>query len=206
MPKPTFYNLPAAKREHIFQCALQEFALHTFEQASLTEIVNTAGIAKGSMYQYFHDKKDLYKYVVQTVYQHKRNFLQPVWEQANKLDFFAFASLYYRQSWHYARKFPTYHRVTTNFWDSRDEAMRAEILREKQIRNDEFIDMLALGMQTGEVAPDTDQHAAWFVYHAVGRKLIDNFLSDKIDADAHEAFINSVLDILQRGLMSREGK
>lgn len=200
MPKSTFFNLPEDKRKHIFETALKEFSRHPYEQASLTEIVNNAGIAKGSMYQYFEDKKDLYKYVVQLVYQHKREFLHPVWAQKDNQDFFALVSLYYRRSWHYARQYPQYHQVTANFWDSRDIAVREEILREKQIRILEFTDLLEQASESGVIAADTDKEAAWFVYHAVGRALIDNFLAPNVSADSHETFINSVLATLERGL------
>lgn len=64
MPKDTFFNLPEAKREHIIDIALEEFATNTYKSASLTRIVERAGIAKGSMYQYFENKKDLYLYII----------------------------------------------------------------------------------------------------------------------------------------------
>lgn len=64
MPKDTFFNLPEAKRENIINIALEEFATNTYKSASLTRIVERAGIAKGSMYQYFENKKDLYLYII----------------------------------------------------------------------------------------------------------------------------------------------
>lgn len=204
MPKPTFLNLPADKRQHIFHHSLQEFARHPYERASLSEIVSRAGIAKGSMYQYFADKKDLYKYVITQVYQHKRDYLQKVWKHKDSLDFFGLTSLYYRESWHYAREYPEFHQVTVNFWDSRDAAVREEILREKQIRVLEFTDLLDQGCQSGVLSPDIDKEAAWFVYHAVARALIDNFLVPGINADSHEDYIVSVLAILEQGLRPRK--
>lgn len=202
MPKSTFFNLPVEKREHIFDHALTEFSCHPYEQASLSVIVSNAGIAKGSMYQYFADKKDLYKYVVHQVYQHKRKFLLPV--LSGQGDFFELAAQYYQSSWHYARQFPQYHQVTVNFWESRDLAVREEILREKQIRILEFTDLLEHGCKSGVISPDTDKDAAWFVYHAVARALIDNFLDTEVNADSHEAFIISVLAILEQGLRPRK--
>jgi AcrR family transcriptional regulator len=60
MPKPTFFNLPEAKRLLIIDTSLEEFASNTYDKASLSQIVLKAGIAKGSMYQYFNDKEELY--------------------------------------------------------------------------------------------------------------------------------------------------
>ena len=64
MPKPTFHNLPTEKRNRITELALDEFATQPYRQASLSRIVQRAGIAKGSMYQYFENKLDLYSWLV----------------------------------------------------------------------------------------------------------------------------------------------
>ncbi len=60
MPKPTFFNLAEGKRERILSAALDEFAEKGYAGASISGIVAAAGIAKGSFYQYFEDKDDLY--------------------------------------------------------------------------------------------------------------------------------------------------
>ncbi len=64
MPKPTFLNLPDEKRLRITELAIDEFSSHPYRQASLSRIVARAGIAKGSMYQYFENKLDLYQWLV----------------------------------------------------------------------------------------------------------------------------------------------
>jgi AcrR family transcriptional regulator len=64
MPKPTFLNLPDEKRKRITELALDEFSTYPYRQASLSRIVSRAGIAKGSMYQYFENKLDLYRWLV----------------------------------------------------------------------------------------------------------------------------------------------
>ena len=65
MPKPTFHNLPDDKRERFIEVALNEFARNPYDRASITSIVAQLGIAKGSVYQYFDDKLDLFTWLVQ---------------------------------------------------------------------------------------------------------------------------------------------
>ncbi len=65
MPKSTFKNLPVEKKQLITSIALKEFATHSFRAASLSRIVENAGIAKGSVYQYFENKKDFYNYLLE---------------------------------------------------------------------------------------------------------------------------------------------
>ncbi|HHS49497.1 MAG TPA: TetR/AcrR family transcriptional regulator [candidate division Zixibacteria bacterium] len=67
MPKKTFFNLPDEKRRNIIDIALDEFAAHGFAKTSINSIVARADISKGSIYQYFDDKKDFYLYLVRFV-------------------------------------------------------------------------------------------------------------------------------------------
>ena len=65
MPKSTFVNLPPEKRDRFLSLAVEEFAAHDYAGTSISKLVERAGIAKGSLYQYFDDKADLYVYLVQ---------------------------------------------------------------------------------------------------------------------------------------------
>jgi len=67
MPKQTFFNLPQDKREKILDAAVEEFAEYGLENASINRIVKNSGIAKGSFYQYFEDKQDVFLYVLDVI-------------------------------------------------------------------------------------------------------------------------------------------
>ena len=75
MPKQTFYNLPEEKRNKIINLSLLEFAQHSYRTASLSRIVEKAGIAKGSMYQYFENKRELYLYLIDFTTNRKLSYL-----------------------------------------------------------------------------------------------------------------------------------
>ena len=66
MPKETFYRLPDEKREMIMAAAEREFLENSFEAASINRIIKEAAIPRGSFYQYFEDKKDIFLYIVST--------------------------------------------------------------------------------------------------------------------------------------------
>ena len=89
MPKSTFLNLPVEKRTRIIELAIDEFAAHPYRQASLSRIVARAGIAKGSMYQYFQNKLDLYQWLItDELERRKREYLdtQPTNNDPGLLD------------------------------------------------------------------------------------------------------------------------
>lgn len=64
MPKLTFYNLPKEKQQLLIEAAQQEFSNASLSEASIANIVKTAGISRGSFYQYFEGKEDLYFYLL----------------------------------------------------------------------------------------------------------------------------------------------
>jgi AcrR family transcriptional regulator len=59
MPKETFIKLPEDKQERILRTSVSEFTANEFEKGNIGEIAKKAGVAKGSMYQYFENKKEL---------------------------------------------------------------------------------------------------------------------------------------------------
>jgi len=67
LPTETFANLSESKRKRIFDAAVQEFAARRFSEASINQIIKGAGISRGSFYQYFADKEDLYLYVLSEI-------------------------------------------------------------------------------------------------------------------------------------------
>ncbi|BBF43610.1 transcriptional regulator, TetR family [Lachnospiraceae bacterium KM106-2] len=60
MPKQTFYNLSEDKQKTIIDAARNEFSIHSFYDASINQIIKDAGISRGSFYQYFENKEDVY--------------------------------------------------------------------------------------------------------------------------------------------------
>lgn len=87
LPKDTFFNLTEDKRERIIDTALEEFAKYDYKTASVSRIVENAGISKGSMYQYFDNKKDLYLYLINLVSDEKLSHISKSID-ADEKDFF----------------------------------------------------------------------------------------------------------------------
>lgn len=75
MISPTFQNLKEDKKNRIIDAALEEFSLRPFNEASITNIVKNADISRGSFYQYFGNKENIYKYLVNFLYTKHRDEL-----------------------------------------------------------------------------------------------------------------------------------
>lgn len=64
MPSQTFFNLPPPKREKLLRAAVTEFARRPYGEVSINRIIQAAEIPRGSFYQYFTDKTDLFRHVL----------------------------------------------------------------------------------------------------------------------------------------------
>ncbi|MDI9414105.1 MAG: TetR/AcrR family transcriptional regulator [Bacillota bacterium] len=197
MPKETFKNLAPERQKLIINAALEEFAGHPYEQASLSRIVKKCGIAKGSMYQYFDDKLGLYRYIVELAYEEKKNYVNKAFSREG--DIFDILEEYYRQSYVFSRDFPLLHQVANRFWDSRANVLHEHLERGKVSRAQDFNHFLRHAVKSGTVNPMLDPDAVFFVYHAVGKSLIEHF-GEEENGDLFKA----VLDVLRHGLQIRE--
>ncbi|MCL2559306.1 MAG: TetR/AcrR family transcriptional regulator [Turicibacter sp.] len=55
-----FLKLPPEKQEKILQAICQEFTDHSYDEASTNRIIEKAGISKGTLFNYFGCKENMY--------------------------------------------------------------------------------------------------------------------------------------------------
>ncbi|GAB4482316.1 MAG: TetR/AcrR family transcriptional regulator [Anaerolineales bacterium] len=90
MPKQTFLNLPEDKRRKIVEAAIDEFSAFGLENASTNRIVAASGISKGSFYQYFDDKRDVFIYLMRVIEDEKKAFFRDRHPPSTALDTFGY--------------------------------------------------------------------------------------------------------------------
>ncbi|GAA4834440.1 TetR/AcrR family transcriptional regulator [Algivirga pacifica] len=110
MPKQTFLNLEEGKRKRITDAFLREFAIKPFDEASITVVVKQLGIAKGSVYQYFEGKQDLFMYLVQQCSMVKHRYVASV----NRSDYEDFWT-YFRALYEYGFQFDSENPLESHF-------------------------------------------------------------------------------------------
>ena len=78
----TFRRLPEEKRKRFLDAAWAEFNRVPIAEVSINQIVQKAGVPRGSFYQYFTDKDDLFWYLMQSVGNHYIGEYRKVIQQA----------------------------------------------------------------------------------------------------------------------------
>jgi AcrR family transcriptional regulator len=194
MPKPTFANLPPAKRQAIIDLALAEFAEHPYSIASLSQIVARAGIAKGSIYQYFENKQDLYLFILDYAIQRQLELLRAQTPPDPEISFFALLRWQMRASVQVGLAAPLltrlmYHAVTD------DLPFRDDVTRRLQTAGEAHLQaLLDRGVERGEIDPELDLELAAFVLGQLManlRELIARRLGVTLEAAAGDVAIAS---------------
>ena len=82
MPTTTFYRLPEEKRERLIDACWGELTRVRFTDVSINRIITAAHIPRGSFYQYFNDKEDLIRYLLEDMRAYFVDLLRSILIQA----------------------------------------------------------------------------------------------------------------------------
>ncbi len=179
MPKETFFNLPEEKRLSIEKAAIDEFVEYNFNSASINRIIEKCGIPKGSFYQYFEDKKDLYKHILKLITNKKIKYMSPELANAENLDFFSLIRELYVAGLNFARDNPRFVSIGNKFLAEKGSGIYEEVISENIAAADNIFDLLlAKGIQKGEIRKNIDVKLVSHLISGLNVSIIDYYMKD----------------------------
>ncbi len=211
MPKQTFLNLGEEKRQAFIAIALQEFANHDYNMASVSKIVEKAGIAKGSVYQYFKDKQDLFLYLLDVANREMIGFVQQAAPPDSDANFFEMLRQQMSATVQAARKYPVHARLARRAYTSPLPFHAAVLEKTKQVRQEYFQAMVVQAQSWGHLDAGLDPAVVSFMVQGLlndlGLFLQSRFGGCEQDWDEHEVnqVFDQVIQILRHGLESVPG-
>lgn len=185
MPQSTFLNLPEEKRQKILECALDEFAAHDYDSASISKIVARAGIAKGSLYQYFVDKSDLHAYLLELASQKKAEMLAAATPPKPDAALFDSLRWLFEEMAKFELLYPQLAKVGYRAAYGKSPLPESLIAKGRQATLQYFIRLIEQGKQRGEIRSEIDSSAAAFIFTAAVTHMGD-FLASRAGVDAVE--------------------
>ncbi|MCB0003433.1 MAG: TetR/AcrR family transcriptional regulator [Anaerolineae bacterium] len=203
MPKETFFNLPDDKRSLICDVAIEEFTEYLYDQASVNRIVAKAGIAKGSFYQYFEDKKDLYMYVLQVIAEKKLEYISPVMRNPYQHDIFTLLREVYLSGIQFAANHPDYAEIGTKLLQSKNSPIFDQVVDENlPAANDMFEALLARAVERGEIKADTDVKLFAYMISSMTAVVSSYYVENVATTYGDELMetVDKFLDFLKHGL------
>lgn len=193
MPKPTFFNLPADKRQRIITEAVAEFRDHSYQQASINRIVERTGIAKGSFYQYFTDKQDLFFHIMDLIGQEKMKYIEPALLNPQETSFFAIIREIYRSGIEFALNHPDYLAIGNRMM--RDPAVTAMLLEHfGDTGLSVYRDLIRAGKARGELRATLDEDLAGRMLMNMQLALVEYYFEQNQD----KGYSMAILDELDK--------
>lgn len=203
MPKETFFNLPASKRTLICDVAIEEFAAYPFEQASINRIIARAGIAKGSFYQYFENKEDLFLYLLQLAGEAKLEYLSPVMRNLEQRDFFTLLHELYVAGIRFAQEYPLFAEIGKRLLESKGTPLFEEAMEANMPTAYEFFEMLLQNaIRRGEVRADIDVRLFAYLIASMNT-LVMEYYTEHVANDYGDkllATVDQFIDFLKHGI------
>ena len=207
MPTKTFYRLRDEKQEAILRAAVHEFVQNGFTRAKTSDIAQNAGISKGSLFQYFENKNELFIHCAKWGLE---VFMKKLDEQMNigDMDIYEYfqdnkakTDLVREEG-----ELASFMQVVMNEPGLLDESMKGmydlgNIYTKKLIQN---------GKRKGTVRSDIDDELLLCYFSAVTErfslrwfKLYISDISEKLSAEADESMkkeLGIMLDLLKKGM------
>ncbi|MCD4714792.1 MAG: TetR/AcrR family transcriptional regulator [Clostridiales bacterium] len=209
MPKDTFYNLPQEKRERIIEAALMEFEDNSFDQASTNKIIEQSGISKGSFYQYFEDKKDLYKHLIQLMVEAKLKYITPAMQNPFNHDFFEVIHDMNEAGLKFAVDQPRFLKIGSRLMQDKNHVLYREIIAENQDRAFEaYRALVKNAMDRGELRQDLDVDFTARTIFIMSSEIVTfatNGSFETLTEDITE-ILDKLMNLLAYGIKKTEGK
>jgi AcrR family transcriptional regulator len=178
MPKQTFFNLPTEKRETIVNAAVDEFAEYGLENASTNRIVKNSGIAKGSFYQYFEDKQDVFMYLLSVVEREKIEFFKSKHPPSNNMDTFQYFRWMIKTGIEFSSAYPRITQAMSRvmFGEGLYYGKTFAYIRERTVKA--LREMIEQAMERGEVDPSVDVDLAVMVMDTWSNVIITYMVNE----------------------------
>ena len=207
MPQDTFFNLPEDKRNLIISSAVDEFSKAGYNTASINQICKKSNIAKGSFYQYFKDKLDLYVYIMTLAIKEKVNFFSTAIEESHNLTFIEQFRLLFLKGIEFAKKHPQYAALGEQFSKENDESAKSAVIKEGDKQSEVLlIQMIENAKTKGEIDSSVDSLALSMLLQsltgAVNKYMLNKFgnIGYEYNEDDVNNFVDSLLHILFNGI------
>lgn len=218
MPKETFLNLEEQKQKKIINETMKEFSEKGYKNGNIGVIAKNAGVSKGSMYQYFDDKKELCLYCVKVACDISFKYVDYKIKDCYNMSIFDYIYFGYKNAWTLFKDERLIYVFLQNIGMDIKSDISGEVLnlisKESQIYYDEIIQMIENNKKQGLMRSDITTKNIWIYISAVSGKFKEGMLviaKEKgkeiydMSFEDFEPFINDMVSLMKNGIGANKG-
>lgn len=171
-----FEKLPIEKQARIVDASISEFAERDYETASMNKVVVRAGIAKGSLFNYFKTKGSLYYHIYHLAMGEVKSYLRKVRDETADLPFEERLTKIVDSGVQFITDHPRLARIYFRLIYSEDSPDRQKIVAELQQLSDDYLgEIIQDAMDRNELDPNLNKSQAVFYLDAVLNRFLKEF-------------------------------
>jgi len=208
--KKTFFNLPEEKQRRILETALEEFAEKGYHGASINLIVSRLGIAKGSIYQYFNNKKSLFLYIFDYAVELVRKRLKEVKQETREAPTFERIKRSLLAGLNFIERHPLIYRAYLKVMFDREVPFRQDLLQKIRLFSSEYLTSLLMeGREREEIRKDVDLKTIVFLLDAVMDRFLQAYSVPYLDSGLKlhrlkpsemERYVDEIVTLIRKGI------
>jgi AcrR family transcriptional regulator len=215
MPKQTFLNLSQEKRQAVVDAAIDEFANYGFEGSSINRIVINSGISKGSFYQYFEDKMDVFKYLLDVLANEKMEYYKGKHPPSTNMDTFEYFRWMVKTGMEFNSSYPRLVQAVSRVLLAEGLYYGKDFVEYHKMATDGFAMMIRQAMENGEVDPSVDVDLAVMVMdtwtNAISTHILNEGMKQRdmmkwIRSAKTQEKIDKFLYVMEYGLRKTESQ
>jgi AcrR family transcriptional regulator len=209
-PQSTFQNLSEAKQKRITSTAMEAFGEKGYQGTSINSLVDRIGIAKGSIFQYFGDKRGLFLYIFIHSMEKVKLHLKTVRDETADADIATRLEKTLLAGEFFLKDHPRIYKLYLKILYESNIPFKNELLLFIRKYSVEYIHSLILdAQQKGEIRADIDIHKAVFMMDAVMDRFLQAQAIRHMDADlgifraskeAADNWIKSIVNMMLCGI------
>jgi AcrR family transcriptional regulator len=200
MPKQTFFNISEKRRNRILEVAVDEFSSKSYYEVSVNAIVKKADISKGSFYQYFDNKLDLFKYILTYLGDKKLEYINQTTAYHQQMDFFEYLRAIYIAGFKFALNNKKLFNISKSIFSNDD--LKFEFVQLTRQRSQEYFKgIVDDGIANGSLDQAINKEIFINLIITLNFSLVDYYYEDLIAADdqAIESIVDDFIYLLKKG-------
>lgn len=203
MAKKQFKN-----KGKLIQAAIKHFSRYSYKQASLNQIIEDAGISKGSFYFHFKNKQELYTYLFDMVAEKKVEYFTRHLNQQDlsHKDIFEVLKVQSKVGLKFAADYPQYYQLGLKFFEEKDENIY-HLIKQRFSGNykDFLLPAIKRALENEELREDLspDYISKLLIYLLTNFDTIFSSDIDFSNLDEVMALFDKYIDFIKYGLAKR---
>jgi len=205
MPTQTFFHLPKEKQDTLIQAAKKEFSRVPLHEASIANIIKDAGIPRGSFYQYFEGKEDLYYYLLNKITQKNNDrFIASLKEKNGDIFETFIDSFKFMIQNHSNKEHKNFFKNTFLNMNYKMENTIANNIYEESRKSQQLSIIRLINTKNLNIKEERElQHVLKIMVSVTIHNLVQTFVKDLTDEEAFKNFVEQ-MELIKRGLYKGE--